>query len=121
MLNARAVEAVLQEATCEGVKTIMLVTHDGCIIANSVARKSNKNETCAAMLASTYTEYFALSDRLSQMLIDCEKVRIGVEMLLQHIIVVVIAKKGTPFGFIKYKLESLKISLADFEQTLMPA
>lgn len=93
-----------------------LVTVEGGILA--AVHKSDSEQTAAAVLASVYTEYVALSPHLSSMIGQCQNARIAMTTLCRGALVLcVLGTLDAPYGLLEHKMHVLE---ANLEDTLKP-
>eukprot|EP00388_Colpodella_angusta_P005460 GDKJ01016869.1.p1 GENE.GDKJ01016869.1~~GDKJ01016869.1.p1 ORF type:complete len:123 (-),score=23.94 GDKJ01016869.1:37-405(-) len=104
----------LAEVPC--ITNIMLVTVEGGILA--AVNKSEAEQTAAAVLASVYTEYVALSPHLTYLLGQCQNARIAMTTLCRGALVLcVLGSLDAPYGLLDHKMKVLE---ANLEETLKP-
>eukprot|EP01117_Protostelium_nocturnum_P006314 TRINITY_DN2278_c0_g1_i1.p1 TRINITY_DN2278_c0_g1~~TRINITY_DN2278_c0_g1_i1.p1 ORF type:complete len:128 (-),score=43.24 TRINITY_DN2278_c0_g1_i1:174-536(-) len=104
MLRAKALPSILQQAASNGVKSSIIVTSTGELLA---AAGGDANEKLVgAIVLNVWSTYHKTSEDVNCLLIDCEEGRLGIRKV-GDFLVCVYGDQTVEIGILKAKVDSL--------------
>ncbi|PRP85961.1 hypothetical protein PROFUN_06083 [Planoprotostelium fungivorum] len=104
MLRAKALPPILQQATSNGVKSSIIVTTTGELLAS--AGTDTNEKLVGAIAMNVWTTYHKTSEDVNCLLIECEEGRLGIRKV-GDFLVCVYGDSTVQFGILKAKVDSL--------------
>eukprot|EP01118_Nematostelium_gracile_P014518 TRINITY_DN5680_c0_g1_i1.p1 TRINITY_DN5680_c0_g1~~TRINITY_DN5680_c0_g1_i1.p1 ORF type:complete len:121 (-),score=37.63 TRINITY_DN5680_c0_g1_i1:77-439(-) len=110
MLKPKVLPKILQQAKTQGVKSAILVTMEGDLLASSGGDPNDK--LVGAIVLNIWASYQKISPSVSVLLVECEEGKVAIAQS-SNFLICLQAEQSACFGSLKTKVEKLKEHFED--------